>query len=120
MKIRNLLVLLLTVFVVACVNNDIDSGNQGDDKGEVVEPSYPDEPAYIKFGCKYVFADYDGGVRTLTVDVNPDWEWEITTSGEWFSAERVENDLVVTFSESEDKLERKGAITVKVDRKSVV
>ncbi|MBR1963033.1 MAG: leucine-rich repeat protein [Alistipes sp.] len=114
MKIRNLLVLLLTVFVVACVNNDIDSGNKGDDKGEVVEPSYPDEPAYIKFGCKYVFADYDGGARTLAVDVNPDWEWEITTSGEWFSAERVENDLVVTFSESEDKLERKGAITVKV------
>ena len=30
MKIRNLLVLLLTVFVVACVNDDADSGNKGD------------------------------------------------------------------------------------------
>ena len=47
--------------------------------------------------------------------MDPYWEWDITTSGEeWFSAERNNNTLVVTISESSDKLERKGTISVKV------
>ena len=80
-------------------------------------PTEPTEPAYIEFGTNYAFASYDGGVESISVDVDPAWEWEITTSGEtWFSAERSDNKLLITFSQSADKLERKGTLTVKVGK----
>ena len=118
MKIKNLLyVVLFVAFAVSCTP-DIGTGepNGGEENTEKPSnPTTPTEPAYIKFGSNYVVADYDGAVESVVVDVNPDWEWEITTSGEeWFSAERSNNNLVVTFSESIDKLERKGSITVKI------
>lgn len=117
MKMRNLAyALLFMAFAIACTNDGDLGGTPTPPQGggEVVEPSQPDEPAYISLGSKYVFAEIDGGVKSVAVDVNSAWEWELTTSGEWFSAERVDNNLVVTISDSADKLERKGAITVKV------
>lgn len=92
MKIKNLLyVVLFVVFAVSCTP---DIGTEGPNGGggnteKPSNPTTPTEPAYIKFGSNYVVADYDGAVESVVVDVNPDWEWEITTSGEeWFSAER--------------------------------
>lgn len=79
------------------------------------DPSEPTEPVSIQFETDYVFADYNGGVESLSVEVDSALEWNITTSGEeWFSAERIDNKLVVTLSQSSDKLERKGTLTIKV------
>ena len=116
MKIKSFLyVLLFTIFAVSCENKGEIVDNNPNEGGGTEEPSLPTEPAYIRFGCNYVSTDYEGGAKSIVVDVNPDWIWEITTSGEeWFSAERVENDLVVTFNESSDKLERRGTTTVKI------
>lgn len=121
MRFRNFLyALLFIVFALSCTEGgDLPTPDndptQGGGTEEPSEPSEPTEPAYIKFNSNYAFADYNGGEKSFAVDVNPDWKWEITTSEEeWFSAARVENNLVVTFSESEDKLERKGSISVKI------
>ncbi len=118
MRFRNFLyALLFIVFALSCTEGgDLPTpDNDPTQGGGIEEPSEPTEPAYIKFNSNYAFADYNGGEKGITVDVNPDWKWEITTSEEeWFTAERVENNLVVTFSESEDKLERKGSISVKI------
>ena len=116
MKMRNFLyALLFVVIAVACTNGgDYDDPPTPPQGGEIIGPSLPEEDAYITIGSKYVFAQSDGGAKSISVDVNPGWEWEITVSDDWFSAERIENNLVVTFSNSEDKLERKGSITVKV------
>ena len=115
---RNLLYMLLFMaFAMACTNEGDLGGTPTPPQGgnEIVEPSLPDESAHISLGSKYVFTESDGGMRSVAVDVNSDWEWEITTSGEeWFLAERVGNNLVVTISESADKLERKGTVSVKV------
>jgi len=129
MKIKNLLyAILFAVVTLSCTPTDeIDNSNPNGGGGteepsnpsEPSEPSKPSEPAYIQFDTDYVFADYNGGEKSLVVDVDPTYEWDITTSatssGEgWFTAERVNNKLVVTFSESSDKLERKGRLTIKV------
>ncbi len=97
MKIKNLLyVLLFIAFAMACTpdNGDIDNPGGGDTEEPSTpsnpdQPTEPDEPAAIKFGSNYAVADYNGGVVSVVVNVKPDWEWDITTSGEeWFSAER--------------------------------
>lgn len=122
MKIRNLLyVLLCMVFAVACVETDINNGEEEGNEGgnEVVKPVEPSDPAYIKFDNNIVVADYDGGVRSVSVDVNAEWEWQISVAAsaeEWISAERVDNNLVITLSECADKLEREGVVTVKVGK----
>lgn len=119
MKIRHFLyVLLFAVFAISCeadggIDHNGGNPNPGGGNEEPSLPSQPTEPAYIKFSNNYVIADYNGGEKSVAVSVNTDWEWVIATSGEeWFSAERVNNDLVVTFSECNDKLQREGTITV--------
>ena len=116
MKIQNLLILLLlAIFAISCGEADINnSGGNNNEGGEVVEPPQPQEPAYIKLGSSCVFADCDGETKSVVVEATPEIEWDITTSGEWLSAEQVDNKLEVTISESPEKLERKGTITVKV------
>ena len=119
MKIKSFLyAVLFAAVVLSCTpSSPIDEPNQdiGDDTEEPSNPSEPTEPASIQFDADYVFADYNGGVESLSVEVDSALEWDITTSGEdWFSAERIDNKLVVTLSQSSDKLERKGTITVKV------
>ena len=90
-------------------------GNGPNQGGGIEEPSQPTEPAYIKFNGNYVVADYNGGKRSVMVDAAVGYKWDIISSGEeWFSAERADNTLVVTFSESTDKLERRGTIRVAV------
>ena len=118
MRFRNFLyVLFFAVLAISCTNGGDtltpnDNPTQG---GGIEEPTVPTEPASIKFNSNYIFADYNGGEKCISVEVDPYWGWDIVPSGgEWFSAERVDNKLVVTFSESEDKLERKGTISVKV------
>lgn len=126
MKIRNFLyVLLFVVFAISCTTDGdpLTGDNNPGGGGGTEEPSKPTEPttAHIKFGRNYIVADYNGGSKSVVVDVTPDLEWEITTSGEeWFSAKQVENSLVVTFSECSDKLERQGSITVKVSTEANV
>ena len=100
---------------MAAIGHNGGNPNSGGGNGEPSLPSQPTEPAYIKFSNNYVVADYNGGEKSVAVSVNTDWEWVIATSGEeWFSAERVNNDLVVTFSECSDKLQREGTITVAI------
>lgn len=78
------------------------------------EPSEPSLPAYIEFASNYIFADYNGGADSFVVDVDPSFEWEIACSESWFTAQRSGNKLVVTFSPADNRLERKGTLTVKV------
>ena len=78
------------------------------------EPSEPSLPAYIEFASNYLFADYNGGADSFVVDVDPSFEWEIACSESWFTAQRSGNKLVVTFSPADNRLERKGTLTVKV------
>ncbi len=117
MKLKNLFFMFLMLFaVVACETHDVNDDN----KGEVVDPSNPSvpekpaKPAYIELGKSQLFADYDGASQSVTVDTYADFEWEITSSAEWLTAERDNNNLLVTIDECSDKLERKATITVKV------
>ena len=117
MKTRALFyALLFTALTISCGDPSVD-----DNGGEITPPQQeepqprPEEPASIELGRRYLFAESSGVVKSVDVEVDPYWEWEITTSGgEWFSAERVDNRLVVTFNESSDGLERKGTLSVKV------
>ena len=117
MKIRAVFyAILFMALAVSCNDPVVDDNNGGEinpPQPEVPQPR-PDEPASIELDGRYIFAESGGAVKSVAVEVNPDWEWIITTSDEWFSAERVDDKLVVTLSESADKLERKGTITVKV------
>ena len=118
MKIKYFLYLLLfVVFAISCTTDGdpLTEGNGPNQGGGIEEPSQPTEPAYIKFNGNYVVADYNGGKRSVMVDAAVGYKWDIISSGEeWFSAERADNTLVVTFSESTDKLERRGTIRVAV------
>ena len=118
MKIKYFLyVLLFVVFAISCTTDGdpLTEGNGPNQGGGIEEPSQPTEPAYIKFNGNYVVADYNGGKRSVMVDAAAGYKWDIISSGEeWFSAERADNTLVVTFSESTDKLERRGTIRVAV------
>jgi hypothetical protein len=116
MKLRNILALLFMALsiAVACNDANIDNGGNGGEDGPIVPPT-PSVPAYVKIGDSYLFADYEGTVKSVAVDVAEGYEWKINTSGDdWFSAERVNDELVVTFSKSDDKLERKGVLTLAV------
>ena len=116
MKIRTILYAFLFMALALSCNDPVVDDNGGDIKPPQQEEPQPrpDEPASIKLGSRYLFAECGGAVKSVDVDVNSDYEWRITTSGEWFSAERIDNKLVVTLSASEDKLERKGTLTVAV------
>lgn len=85
---------------VSCNDPVVDNnGEINSPQPEVPQPR-PDEPASIELGGRYLFAESGGAVKSVDVEVNSDWEWSITTSDEWFSAERVDDKLVVTLSES--------------------
>lgn len=117
MKIKSFLyVLLFALTIFSCTpSGGIDDSGEGGEGGPQIPPAPPTELAAIELGRSHLFAYSNGGTESLTVDVNPAWEWDITTSGgQWFSAERVDNKLVVTFNQSSDGLERKGSIRVKV------
>ncbi len=114
MKIRNLLVLLLLAIVAACSKTDIDSTSNGGGNGGS-EPSQPTDPAYIELNRRLVVTDYEGGTQSIGADVDPAWEWQITTSGEeWLTAERTGNDLVITIGECSNKLQREASVTVTI------
>ncbi len=117
MKIRNLLLLLLTVFaVVSCETPDIDDNNGGEivDPSQPQEPSKPTKPAYIELGKAQLFTDHNGATKSIAVDTYSVWEWEITSTAEWLTAEQQNGELVVTIAACDDKLERKASLTVKV------
>lgn len=138
MKLRNVLVLLFAALAIACEPNNIDPGlGDGDTGGDEIvnpsdpsdpsdpsnpsdpsdpsDPALPTEPAYISFASRIVVAGCDGVTERIVVDVDPAWEWQITSTGEgWLTAERVGDDLVVNVSASGDCLQREGVVTVAV------
>ncbi|MBR2032241.1 MAG: leucine-rich repeat protein [Alistipes sp.] len=66
---------------------------------------------------RYVLAEYNGGVKRVAIGLDINQEWTIVTSGEeWFSAKQVGNELEVTIDECPEKLERKGSVTISINR----
>lgn len=110
--------LLLAAFAISCTEPDINEGNEGggnEEGGEVINPSKPTVPAYVKASRNLLVKDYDGGTESVAMEVKGDYEWQITSSAEeWLSAVRLDNNLVVTLAECNDKLQREGVVTVTV------
>ncbi len=74
-----------------------------------------DGTAFVKLNTQTLTAGYNGATKLLLIEHNPELEYTFSTSGEaWFSAEKGDEGLAVTFNECADKLQREGAISITV------
>ena len=74
-----------------------------------------DGNAFIVMNSRNVATDDDGGTRRLTIDSNPELEWNVVnTSAEWFTIEKGEGVVAVTVDSNAGGNERRGSFDIVV------
>lgn len=74
-----------------------------------------DGSAFIIMSSRNVATDDDGGTRVLTINSNPELEWNVVnTSAEWFKIERQEGSVAVKVESNAGGNERRGSFDIVV------
>ena len=74
-----------------------------------------DGSAFIIMSSRNVATDDDGGTRVLTINSNPELEWNVVnTSAEWFTIERQEGSVAVKVESNAGGNERRGSFDIVV------
>lgn len=74
-----------------------------------------DGNAFITLASYNIATDDEGATKRVEIISNPELDWNFATDGsEWFTAERNDDNLVVTIVPNEAGLERFGSVTIVV------
>lgn len=74
-----------------------------------------DGSAFIIMSSRNVATDDDGGTRVLTINSNPELEWNVVnTSAEWFTIEKQEGSVAVKVESNAGGNERRGSFDIVV------
>lgn len=74
-----------------------------------------DGSAFIIMSSRNVATDDDGGTRVLTINSNPELEWNVVnTSAEWFKIEKQEGSVAVKVESNAGGNERRGSFDIVV------
>lgn len=74
-----------------------------------------DGSAFVVVSTHNVATDDDGGVKVITIDSNPELEWNVNNlSGEWFTVDKRDSGVVISVEPNAGGNERRGTFSITV------